>query len=332
MKMVLKIVLIVFLLLVGAYFLGPKVARPRLSKKLPKVSADLLALQKSIDEKEATNLKIKPNNESKIIWYDSIPKKTKYALVYLHGWSASHEEGAPLHQQLAKRYGANVYLPRLAGHGLIEDEPMLTLTATEFLESAKEAFAIAKQLGDKVIIMGTSTGGSLALRIASMQTDIAALLLYSPNIELYDSSAKLISGPWGVELAKAVMGDDYYEYEADTLKQKFWTTKYRIEALAQLQVLMDETMNTETFAKVKQPTFVGYYYKNEEEQDKVVSVDALLEMYEELGVAKKFKRLVAFSEVENHVMTSYITSKDIGSVEKETIAFLEQVVKLKPIQ
>jgi esterase/lipase len=332
MKMVIKVVLIVLFLLVVVYFLGPRVARPKLTMKLPKVSVNLVELQEKINQKEAANFKIKPNNESKIIWHDSIPKKTKYAIVYLHGWSASHEEGAPLHQQLGERYGANVYLPRLAGHGLIEDEPMLNLTATELLDSAKEAFAVATQLGDKVIVMGTSTGGTLALRLASWQTNIAALLLYSPNIELYDSSAKLLSGPWGVELAKIITGDDYYQYEADSIKQNYWTTKYRLEALAELQVLMDETMQPETFAKVKQPTFLGYYYKSEEEQDKVVSVDALLEMYAQLGVDKKLKRLVAFSEVEAHVMTSYITSKDIESVQQETIAFLEEVVKLKPIQ
>lgn len=330
--MVLKIVLVVLLFIVVVYFLGPRVERPKLSMKLPRVSTNLVELQEKINQKEAANLKIKPNNESRIIWYDSVPKRTKYVILYLHGWSASHEEGAPIHIELGKRYGTNVYLPRLAGHGLIEDEPMLTLTATELLDSANEALAVAKQLGGKVIVMGTSTGGTLALGLASWQKNIAALLLYSPNIELYDQSAKLLSGPWGVELAKVVAGDDYYQYEADSLKRRYWNTKYRFEALAQLQVLMDETMQPETFAKVKQPTFLGYYYKSEVEQDKVVSVDALLEMYEQLGVDKKLKRIVAFPEVESHVMTSYITSKDVEAVQRETNAFLEEVLKLKPVK
>jgi hypothetical protein len=90
-------------------------------------------------------------------------------------------------------------------------------------------------------------------------------------------------------------------------------------------------MKPEVFQHIDQPTFLGYYYKNEEEQDKVVSVPALLEMYDELGVKSHLKRKVAFPEVGNHVMTSYITSKDLESVKRETIGFLEDVVHLRPV-
>ncbi len=319
----------IVLLFVLAYFLGPQVEPPRVSQKLPVVASNLIELQKAIDQKEASNTKIKTNNAAKIVWFDSIPKKTKYSILYLHGWSASSEEGAPLHVTLGKKYGANVYLPRLAGHGLVEEEALLGITATELLNSALEAFAVAKQLGEKVIIMGTSTGGTLALYLAATQKDIAALLLYSPNIELHDPSAKLLSGPWGVQIAEAITGDEYYQYEADSLKKSYWSTKYKVEALGELQSLMDETMQPKTFAKVKQPTFVGYYYKNEKEKDEVVSIEALLEMYDQLGVPADKKRKVAFPEAKNHVITSYITSKDIESVTKETILFLEEVLQLK---
>ncbi|WP_245808766.1 alpha/beta hydrolase [Arenibacter troitsensis] len=299
---------------------------------LPAMETDLTKLQNSILEKERLNTKIKANNEAQILWYDSIPRKTEYSILYLHGWSASHEEGAPLHRELGQRYGANVYLPRLEGHGIQEEQAMLQLTATDYFESAKEALAVAKQIGDKVIVMGTSTGGTLALYLAQGDKDIASLLLYSPNIRIYDPSAFLLSGPWGLEIAKTIMDSDFYESEADSLKQSYWTTKYRVEALTQLQALLDETMKPEVFQHIDQPTFLGYYYKNEEEQDKVVSVSALLEMYEELGVDSSLKRKVAFPEVGNHVMTSYITSKDLESVKRETIGFLEDVVHLQPVK
>lgn len=328
--------LIVFLVLVVVlaivYILGPKVEKPDLSAALPEITEDLILLEKNIQGKEAAISNIKPDNESQMVWYDSIPKKTEYAFVYLHGWSASHEEGAPLHEELGKRYGANVYLPRLAGHGLVEDEAMLNLTATALFASAKEALSVGKRLGEKVIVMGTSTGGTLALYLASQHPEIGALLLYSPNIELLDQSAKLLSGPWGIELAKTVTGTDYHQFEADSIKQAYWTTKYRLEALTHLQVLMDETMKPEVFKSVVQPTFLGYYYKNEEEQDDVVSVPAMLEMFDELGVDPALKRKVVFPEVKDHVMTSHITSKDFESVKMESIRFLEEVVRLKPVE
>ncbi len=318
-------------LLLLLYVLGPRVEQPDLRPELPKITENLGMLDMSIKQKEATITNIRPDNEARILWYDSIPRKTEYAFVYLHGWSASQAEGAPLHEQLGRRYGANVYLPRLAGHGLQEEEAMLNLTATALFDSAKEALAIAQQLGEKVIVMGTSTGGTLALYLAYQHAEIEGLLLYSPNIELRDGSAKLLSGPWGIQLAKAVTGTDYHQFEADAIKQNYWTTKYRLEALTQLQVLMDETMRPEVFAKVKQPTFLGYYYKNEAEQDDVVSVPALLEMYDQLGVDASLKRKVAFPNVKDHVMTSHITSKDFESVKQETIRFLEDVLLLQSV-
>jgi len=329
LKPAFKGLLFLLLLLVVAFFLGPRVEKPNLNAALPKIPKNPISIEQHIEQKEKAFSNIKTDNESQIIWYDSIPQKTKYAFVYLHGWSASHEEGAPLHEQLGKRYGANVYLPRLAGHGLNETEAMLELTATEVFESAKEALAVAKQLGEKVIVMGTSTGGTLALYLAYQNPEIEGLLLYSPNIELYDDSAKLLSGPWGIQLAKVVTGSDYHEFEADSVKQKYWTTKYRMEALTHLQILLDETMQADVFTKIEQPTFLGYYYKNEKEQDDVVSVPAMLEMYEQLGVDKALKRKVAFKEVGDHVMTSHITSKDFNSVKMESVLFLEEVMLMR---
>ena len=331
-RKVFKVVFLLFVLLLIAYFLGPKVEKPVLTMDLPRVETNLDILNNNLLQSEKANTKIKTNNESRIIWYDSIPTITEYSILYLHGWSASHEEGAPLHTELGRRYGANVYLPRLKGHGVRDDDAFLDLTAGDYFDSAKEAFAIAKKIGSKVIVMSTSTGGTLALYLAHGEEDIAGLLLYSPNVEIYDPTAPLLSGPWGLQLVKTIMDGDYYESEADSLKKAYWTTRYRVEALVQLQTLLDETMKPEVFQKIHQPTFLGYYYKNEEEQDEVVSVPAMLEMYDQLGVKDGKKQKVAFPNVGNHVMTSYITSKDLESVKQETIGFLEDVIKMHPVE
>lgn len=330
MVKILKFFLAIIVILVLAFFLGPKVEKPDLGKQLPKMPSDLMALEQQIMQREAVTPNMKPDNEAQIIWYDSIPTKTPFSIVYLHGWSASQEEGDPMHIETAKRYGCNLYLPRLSGHGLQEKEPMLTLTADKVIDSAKEAIAVAKQLGEKVILMATSTGGTLALHLAGGDPDVAALLLYSPNVEIFDPNATLLSGPWGLQLAKLVKGGDYHEFDTDIdLKNKYWTTKYRLEALTHLQAMVDELMLPETFEKVNQPVFLGYYYKDAVHQDSVVSVPALLQMFEQLGTATNFKRKVAFPNVGDHVMTSYITSKDLESVKKETFQFLEEVLNLK---
>ncbi|MBO0322822.1 alpha/beta hydrolase [Muricauda sp. CAU 1633] len=335
MKLILKIgkgLLLVLAVLALVYLLGPQVEKPSMDTALPQVPSDLVQLEKWINEKEAVFTNIKPDNGAEIIWFDSIPSKTEYSIVYLHGWSASRMEGFPLHETIAKQYGCNLYLPRLAGHGLEEKEAMLDLTADEVLDSAKEAIAVAKQLGNKVIVMATSTGGTLALHLAGGDPDVAALLLYSPNIEIYDKNAKLLTGHWGLQLAKAVKKSDYHEFEASAEKQKYWTTKYRVEALTHLQALVDNTMVPETFQKVKQPVFMGYFYRNDSIQDKVVSVPAMLDMYEQLGTSEDQKRKKAFPDVGDHVMTSDITSKDLPAVQLESQKFLEEILNLRQIE
>jgi esterase/lipase len=318
-------------LLAIIYFLGPKVVAPDLNTELPIITKNLVSLESEITVRENQIANIKPDNEARIIWFDSIPKKTEYSIVYLHGWSASQEEGDPIHIETAKRYGCNLYLPRLAGHGLSEDEPMLNLTADQVINSAKQAIAVAKLLGEKVIVMGTSTGGTLALHLAGGDEDIASLLLYSPNIEIYDPNAKLLAKPWGLQLAKLVKDSDYHEFDRDIdLKNKYWTTKYRLEALTHLQAMIDYTMVPETFNEVTQPIFLGYFYKNDSIQDNVVSVPAMLNMFNELGTKDSLKRKVAFPNAGNHVMTSYVSSKDLESVRKETNKFFEEILQIQP--
>ena len=210
---------------------------------------------------------------------------------------------------------------------------MLTVTADDLLSSAKEAIAVGKQLGDKVILMGTSTGGTLALYLAGGDPDIAGLLLYSPNIAIFDPNARFLTKPWGLQLAKLANDGDYHEFDNITEENsKYWTTKYRVEALTQLQALMDETMNEGTFKSVQQPVFIGYYYKDEIHQDSTVSVPAMLHMFEQLGTPTDQKRKVAFPDVGAHGMTSQITSKDLESVQRETNRFLENILGVKPIR
>ncbi len=310
-----------------AYLFGPSVETPNLDTTLPEMDMDLTELDQMVRSREAKNKKIRKDNEARIVWADSIPQKTPYSIVYLHGWSASYAEGDPIHIETAKRFGCNLFLPRLAGHGLQENEGMLDLTANDLIASAKEAIAIGKLLGEKVIVMGTSTGGTLALHLASGNPDIEALVLYSPNIEIYDQSAKLLAKPWGLELAKKVKGSAYHEFEPDSdAKAQYWTTKYRLEALTHLQALMDATMTEDTFKQVEQTVFLGYFYKNDSIQDNVVSVDAMLEMFDQLGTNPDRKHKVAFPNVGDHVLASYITSKDLKAVAKETNAFLENYV------
>ena len=84
-------------------------------------------------------------------------------------------------------------------------------------------------------------------------------------------------------------------------------------------------MKKDTFEKIKCPVFMGYWYKNETIKDTVVSIPAMLKMFDELGSANKQK--IAFQNVANHEMTTPILSKDVETVQKETEKFLDEILK-----
>lgn len=329
--MKLRWITLIIAILFAAYFIGPSADVPNLNTQLPEVTADLVMLEQEITQLEQQE-NLKPNNQARIVWAnDSLKQKTEYAVVYLHGFSASAEEGAPIHTDFAKRYGCNLYLARLYGHGLNAPEPLLDLTPENYMESAKRAIAIGKQLGEKVIVMSTSTGSTQALYIASEHPEIAALILYSPNVELYTASASLLTKPWGLQLSRLAMGGKYRERnDNDTIKQ-YWYAKYRLEGVINMQAMLEVTMKEETFSKIKQAVFLAYYYKDEEHQDQTVSVPRMLEMYDQLGTSPDKKRKVAFPEANSHVIASYITSNSLNEVRNETFKFAEDVLNLRPV-
>ncbi|GAB1463082.1 alpha/beta hydrolase [Pedobacter sp.] len=316
MKNFLKTLAIIIVILGLVYLLGPTPQKAKYELALPNVSAiDSLAAYVQTQENKH---KIKPGNQAEIVWADSNRHEpTAYAVVYLHGFSASKEEGNPVHLNFAKSIKANLYLARLADHGIDTVAPMQYFTADRLWETAKEALAIGKTLGKKVILVGTSTGGTLALQLAATYPEVQSLILVSPNIAINDDKAWLLNNPWGLQIARMVSGGDERVLDGKTpIYKKYWYSHYRLESVVQLQELLESTMTPSLFKKVKQPTLLLYYYKNEKEQDPVVKVAAMLKMFDELGTPADKKEKVALPNTGNHVIGSYITSKDIPSVEK----------------
>lgn len=322
--------LLIPLLLVILYLAGPRPSTPSYPTEKPVVPSDPAGLESYIRGQEATH-RLKPDNEARIVWADSSRRKTPYAIVYLHGFSASQGEGDPVHRYIAKKYGCNLYLPRIAEHGIDTVDAMINLTADKFWASAKEALAIGRQLGDKVILMGTSTGGTLALQLAATYPDeVTALVLLSPNIAINDANAWLLNDPWGLQIAHLVTGSDYIISKDDygPLYRQYWYTKYRTEAVVALEELVETTMTKDNFQKVKQPVGLFYFYKDKEHQDSTVKVSAELEMFDQLGTPAAQKYKEAIPEAGTHVIGSGIRSHDVAGVEKGIVHFLTDVLHL----
>ena len=321
----------ILLVLLIVYFAGPKPSKPDFTFHEVNLPFPLTELERNINSSEHAVRGLKPDNQARIIWADSSKKeKTKTAFLYLHGFSASQAEGDPVHKDLAKKYNANLFLSRLAEHGIDRgDSTMINLSAGELESSAEDALAIAEKLGDEVVVIGTSAGGTLTLFLASRHPEIKAIVLYSPCVKLFDKTAVILDKPWGLQIARLVSDGPTKKFHSDSQTHaNYWQLNYRIEALVALQNLISNTMRPGVFEKIKCPVFLGYYFKNEIEHDSTVSVPAMLKMFDELGTPLALKEKIAFPNAGAHVIASYIRSKDWQDVEVETDKFLSGVVKL----
>ena len=328
----LRIVLLVILGLFILYFAGPEMPKPVINKNLPVISGGVESYVTAMEHKPG--LAIRPGCEAKILWNnDSARQPTEFVLLYLHGFSASRREGYPVNEEFARNFGCNAFLARLASHGEVTENPLIEMTPDRLYESAKEALVVAGLLGQKVIIMGCSTGCTLALKLAADFPDkVHSLILYSPNIQIKQKSAALLSKPWGLQIARLNYGGNFSVSQDDPNGEicKYWYCSYRAEGPVYLQQLLDVTMSKETFGRVKCPVFMGYYYKDEQHQDQTVEVKAALKMMKELGTPQAVKREVAFAGAGSHVIACDLTSGSVNEVRKATFDFAVQILGMKP--
>jgi pimeloyl-ACP methyl ester carboxylesterase len=322
-------VLLASLLLI--YVVGPRPDVPMFLKLVYMPPASLDALEAELNASEASVQGIKPGCAAKIVWADSVKQRTPVVLLYLHGFGASHEEGAPLPVDLARQFKCNLFLARLDKHGLETGESNLCgLTADSYVQSAEKALSLARQLGDSVVIMGTSGGGALGLFLCSRHPYVKGLITWSPAVRLYAPETGLLTGPWGSQLARLVTGKTHNDWTYKVPEQKkYWTNHQCFDGVIQFATFLKYGLTPDTFKAVKCPFFMGYYYENEENQDKLVSVTAMKDMFAQLSTPAALKRERAFPKAKDHVIGSQLLSKDWQSVEQESAAFMTDILKMK---
>lgn len=274
---------------------------------------------------------LKPGTEAKIIWNSaSGPQKTEYAIVYLHGFRASHPEGHPVHRQLAEHFGYNLFLSRMEEHGIESSLPLLELTEEKLLRSAHFALEIGRRIGEKVIVMGTSTGGSLGLYLASKrsyQKDITALILYSPLIRFYGTKEKLLTHPLARSFLKVVPGKKHLIKTKTTFaEEKIWNSSYALQGALALGSFVQHYMKHDLYKNITCPVFAGYYFRNKHERDEVVSVSAIKKMVSGLGTRTQFVNITNFPSAKSHVICNSLVSKAVNEVIAESKKFLKIVV------
>jgi len=312
-------------ILVITYFTGPKIPTPEYTTDVPEFPTDFNQLEAKINTSEKS-FPTREDNQARIIWQDSMPTQTEYSIVYLHGFAGSYQDGYPVNTHIADTLHANMYLARWSGHGLKPPHSLNDFTPDNAWTSAKEALEIGKRIGEKVIIMSTSTGGTLALKLAATYPEsVYAMINMGPNVEDDMPGTFVLNSHWGYEIANLIsLGSNKKIKHEQEIARHYWDTIYPSKALVDLQVLVETTMTPETFKKIKSPVLTLFYKRNAFEKDEHVEVNVYPEVYEQLATPRAKKKLVALKTPETHFVGSEIKSKDTKIVEKEIVKFLTE--------
>ncbi len=278
-----------------AIALGP---RPEvdLTTTLPELPADLAALDDYIAASERQFDDIRPDNDKRLVWANAdSPSQTDLAIVYLHGFSASRGEISPVCEQVAERLGANLFFTRLRGHGRTGDA-MLDGTVNAWLNDAIEALAIGRALGRRVVLIGTSTGATLATWLAAQPEarDVHALVLVSPNYMPKNHQTQILTWPWGRYIAEAIQGPERGFETQNALHAQYWTSRYPTRVLVPMMALVDLVAELD-LAAVQQPTLMIY-----SERDQVIDPEIARARFEAFGAPIKQRLVITDDEDPAH--------------------------------
>jgi pimeloyl-ACP methyl ester carboxylesterase len=198
---------------------------------------------------------LRENAEKLIVWNDPESRsRTDYALVYIHGFSASRVEIDPVPRMVAEALGANLFYTRLTGHGR-DGAAMAEATLDAWANDMAEAVAIGERLGNKVILLSASTGGTLsvlALSEPSLAPKIAGMASVSPNFAVKGASTGLLNMPWAETILPLVFGDERsFEPENDA-HAKGWTTRYPSSSVFPMAALLRVVQEID-YSKIETP-------------------------------------------------------------------------------
>ena len=298
--------------LAAGFFLGPLVPVDTTIRFNPSVIGD--DPQAYLAREEAAVPNIREGLDKEIIWANPlVHAKTPLAVVYIHGFSASKGEIRPLPDDVADELGANLFYTRLTGHGQ-DGAAMAQGSVNAWVNDYEEALAIGRAIGDKVIVIATSTGGSLAAWAATQpnaSSDVAAIAFISPNFGVKASGADLLTMPWGKQIAELVGGKERSFPPRNALHEKLWTTRYPMAALPPMAALT----NLAYEAPVEKATIPALFIFSD--SDKVVRPDRTREIAGRWGAPHELVPVDDTGDPDNHVLAG-------DALSPQTTAFLTE--------
>ncbi|WP_204113949.1 alpha/beta hydrolase [Shimia biformata] len=197
--------------------------------------------------------------QKRVIWHGDAGERTPVAVVYVHGFSATSEEIRPVPDRVAEALGANLYYTRLTGHGL-PGAALAEATVQDWMNDVAEAIEIGRRIGDRVLVISTSTGGTLVAEAAlqpDLVRDVAGMAFISPNFGINDPMAPVLTLPaarWWVPL---VAGAERSWQAGNAEHEKYWTTRYPTVAVMQMAALVQDAVGLD-FGQATVPAYFRF--------------------------------------------------------------------------
>lgn len=206
----------------------------------------------------------------RIVWAGEEGAPTDWVVVYLHGFSASSEEIRPVPAHVAEALGANRLYARFTGHGR-DSAAMAEATADAWLEDTVRTLAAAEAVGERILVISTSTGGTLAATIeahAPLAPRVAGHVMISPNFMPTRRGAMTLTWPGAIWWAPLILGQTRSFVPENPDHARFWTESYPTRSLLPVMASVDYLRGLD-LSRARAPALVIY-----SEADEVVRPEA----------------------------------------------------------
>ncbi len=281
-----RVILVLFALGLGAWAFAPQTPVDReISFDASILPDDPAMLQPWLDTRELQFSDLSPDAAKRIVWAGAMGAKTPLAVIYLHGFSATAEEIRPVPDDVARGLGANLFFTRLAGHGR-GGEAMAGATAGDWIEDMAEAMEIGRRMGDRVLVISTSTGATLAAIGAvdpALSDGMAGIVMVSPNFGVRSVAGKILDMPFAEIWGPLVAGPTRSFTPQNDAHAKHWTTSYPTAALFPMAALVRHAVGLD-YRGVTLPALVIY-----SQDDQVVSPSKTETVMENWGGPLQFE-------------------------------------------
>ena len=255
-----------------------------------------------LEKREKEVLGLQPGVCKEVTWAEKRGKKTKFSIIFLHGFTASKFELSPFPNAIALGLNANIYNARLSGHGC-GGEALGKVKVKDWVFDLSEALEIGRKIGEKIIIIGSSTGGTLAT-VAASEKNVSGIIFVSPNFKVRYRFFQIFTLGFARFWIPLIFGK-YREFQPISKEHAiYWTTRYPIVAVVTMATLVKKVVS-QNFDKKNCPALFIV-----SEEDKVVDAKKTLKIAEQWG-GKSFVNLVKcgpYDDPNSHVLAGDIKS------------------------